>query len=790
LSDDGLRLPLQRKLTIGTISDPLESEADTMTDRVMRGQHAPSAACEDSREPSAVTSIEAPPIVHEVLRSPGQPLDSRTRTFFESRFGWNFSNVRVHADEESAASAEAVGARAYTVGHHMAFGTGQFAPHLDIGRRLLAHELTHVIQQSNRQWHGARVPEGEGDADGIHEQRHGDSGAERVVAGHRDAALLPSGGGAKAGMGFGESRTLQRAPGQVPPEKVQEVYGSWAQEFLRARKTTILTEELDKKVRERVKQQVGPGNFARWEGWERSQRAKEDAQVAADNAPSKPLNLQTQLQGRRDQLWAATEQLRVEIVRLEYLAQKLNFGRGAKGATARATAGGYTALYGVGARTVGSVAEHAPMLVLGAGGLLLGSELAERTLIKQGRAVKQEGEEMGQDVHTAVKLVGGELQAAYEATRPAYNKYQKAYSEFGDASTKFNKDLDLEGSDGAIAQAKDVVKMEAAMRAMREAGSEYLMACAKMGIETNSEALDQLASHIVQGTHEAVGTAVTMGLPEVAPGLGEIRSAVKGAKGMGPKQLEKAAADEFAAIAKTGKDAAGKGTARSAALKATEEAALKPGMAPKAGPPATGARAEVPGAGASKIEPPAADRSAIATPGKGISTGVTHSPADLKGITKEELQRLDIASAATTGPKDLNCAGDALALDAHLAGEGYGEGVAQWNEGLGAPAKSNVDDLGIKYDEPVWDANFGEGESVQSVAEMSALVKKWGDGSRGIVRAMNNEGVGHYYNVVNIRGTPVPILGQTAANDSVGFWGTELHMKIWKTGSGPTPKVP
>jgi len=94
---------------------------------------------------SAVSAV--PPIVHEVLRSPGQPLDATTRAFFEPRFGHDFSKVRVHADPQGAESASAVSALAYTVGRHVAFGSGQYVPHTTSGRELIAHELAHVVQQ-------------------------------------------------------------------------------------------------------------------------------------------------------------------------------------------------------------------------------------------------------------------------------------------------------------------------------------------------------------------------------------------------------------------------------------------------------------------------------------------------------------------------------------------------------------------------------------------------------------------------------------------------------------------
>lgn len=91
---------------------------------------------------------EVPPIVHEVLNSPGQPLDAQTRAFMEPRFGHDFSSVRVHNDTRAARSARAVSALAYTVGNDIVFGKGQYAPRTAIGQKLISHELTHVIQQS------------------------------------------------------------------------------------------------------------------------------------------------------------------------------------------------------------------------------------------------------------------------------------------------------------------------------------------------------------------------------------------------------------------------------------------------------------------------------------------------------------------------------------------------------------------------------------------------------------------------------------------------------------------
>lgn len=96
----------------------------------------------DGKEETAV-----PPIVYDVLRSPGRPLDSTMRTLLEPRFGHDFSGVRIHADSEAAESAQTVNALAYTVGRDIVFGAGQYGPHTSAGQRLLTHELAHVVQQ-------------------------------------------------------------------------------------------------------------------------------------------------------------------------------------------------------------------------------------------------------------------------------------------------------------------------------------------------------------------------------------------------------------------------------------------------------------------------------------------------------------------------------------------------------------------------------------------------------------------------------------------------------------------
>ena len=88
-----------------------------------------------------------PPAVGNVLRSGGHALDPDVRAGYESRFGVDFGNVRIHTGGEADASARAVRANAYTVGRDVVFAAGRYAPRTEEGARLLAHELTHVAQQ-------------------------------------------------------------------------------------------------------------------------------------------------------------------------------------------------------------------------------------------------------------------------------------------------------------------------------------------------------------------------------------------------------------------------------------------------------------------------------------------------------------------------------------------------------------------------------------------------------------------------------------------------------------------
>ena len=125
--------------------------------KCMCGSYAGGGECDKCRDEgrkvqrvaiNRSTPNAVPAIVNDVLGLSGQPLDAATRSFMEPRFGHDFSNVRVHTDARAAQSAQAVNALAFTVGRDVVFGAGQYAPGTVRGSQLLAHELTHVVQQA------------------------------------------------------------------------------------------------------------------------------------------------------------------------------------------------------------------------------------------------------------------------------------------------------------------------------------------------------------------------------------------------------------------------------------------------------------------------------------------------------------------------------------------------------------------------------------------------------------------------------------------------------------------
>lgn len=158
---------IQRKTHVGASNDVFEREADAIADRVLHmaepprlAAAAPSlqrkcVACEEEDQriqtkseswAQAPTALDADAAVRATERS-GQSLSGGLRAYFEPRFGVDFQHVRIHTDGEAARAAHGLSARAYTLGRDVVFGGGQYAPATEEGRRLIAHELAHVVQQ-------------------------------------------------------------------------------------------------------------------------------------------------------------------------------------------------------------------------------------------------------------------------------------------------------------------------------------------------------------------------------------------------------------------------------------------------------------------------------------------------------------------------------------------------------------------------------------------------------------------------------------------------------------------
>jgi pyrrolidone-carboxylate peptidase len=199
------------------------------------GDHpCPSSGCSPDESvlrrssPSASAPGRVPPSVLDALRSAGSPLPSTVRDGMEQRLGHDFSRVRVHTDAWAARSASDVQARAYTVGSHVVFAAGQYQPATDRGNHLLAHELTHVVQQGGGHWSPGTLRVGEpGDED--------EAMAERV-AGDASARPRPGVRGVlrRAWESAGSSACAQRPSDRwlekvvVDQEKAQSVTLHWS----------------------------------------------------------------------------------------------------------------------------------------------------------------------------------------------------------------------------------------------------------------------------------------------------------------------------------------------------------------------------------------------------------------------------------------------------------------------------------------------------------------------------------------------------------------------------------
>ncbi len=170
---------------------------------------------------------EASPVHGVVGSGGGSPLDAQTRSTMESAFGTSFDGVRVHTDAQASRSAESVGANAYTVGSDIVFRSGQFDPSSAAGQRTLAHELSHVVQQSQGPVDGSDAPGGIRVSDPSDRfERAADQTADHVmgsVQGSHSAQSSPAGSAPTAQLLEDETaRSVQR---QADAEEEEEIEG-------------------------------------------------------------------------------------------------------------------------------------------------------------------------------------------------------------------------------------------------------------------------------------------------------------------------------------------------------------------------------------------------------------------------------------------------------------------------------------------------------------------------------------------------------------------------------------
>jgi hypothetical protein len=188
---DKCQSKIQPKLQQGSSGDSSERQADQVADQVV----GTSAGTTSGR-----TNKPMPPMSAETgrrvnaLQSGGRPLPQQTKDYFENRMGFDFSQVRVHDDGQAAGAAQAMNARAYTLGNHLVLNRGEFKPQADTGKHLLAHELTHVVQQRATSPVVQRMPLGS-TAD-LHQD---------IAANYRREQGLPSGGVDEFGNEIGPS---------------------------------------------------------------------------------------------------------------------------------------------------------------------------------------------------------------------------------------------------------------------------------------------------------------------------------------------------------------------------------------------------------------------------------------------------------------------------------------------------------------------------------------------------------------------------------------------------------
>ena len=244
---------IQPKLRVGQPNDKYEQEADRVADQVMRMPTSTFSQsklmssdpriqrrcdeCEDEirRQPieeeeellqakhssdkeNSSLGSDVTAQVSAVRQGGGVPLSSSARNFFEPRFGLDFSGIRIHADTKAAASAQSINARAYTLGRDVVFNSGQYEPHSQSGKQLLAHELTHVVQQTSTAAPSVMQTKMRINQPGDEKKKEADQVAEPMLSSQNQPTIL--GNKVERPIKMTSPRIIQRDLALAPPSGV------------------------------------------------------------------------------------------------------------------------------------------------------------------------------------------------------------------------------------------------------------------------------------------------------------------------------------------------------------------------------------------------------------------------------------------------------------------------------------------------------------------------------------------------------------------------------------------
>lgn len=254
----GYGLP-QRKPASRGASDQIAERDECSSTRFLTRPKVKNCEAEDQND------CPVPPVIQEIVQSPGKPLDPATRAFMEPRFSHDFSHVRIHTDGKAAESARALNASAYTVGNAVVFGSGRFAPSTPAGRLLIAHELSHTIQQSSSEipltGELTTIPSGHPT------ECQADTAAQLVSAGRSAGHLFQD---QVRAFSSGKAPTLQLQPQTPPPAPAPKSFREKLDEFI-ARKNALRS-QLDTKARSLQFMTTVVGiysndAFKEWEPW-------------------------------------------------------------------------------------------------------------------------------------------------------------------------------------------------------------------------------------------------------------------------------------------------------------------------------------------------------------------------------------------------------------------------------------------------------------------------------------------------------------------------------------------